>query len=150
MSSDIHPHLAANDHPHHVASDTVVSCDDTVRAARITADGPRLGSGELIPGVASLVTVLLLSRRPRAIFWAVWAVIITTLEGEFRVWSVTHIGKKVREHMPALTDFYPPRTVVLEPFVRWVIAAAQHLAPDEIFRVLFGSGHRSIVTGKGG
>lgn len=83
-------------------------------------------------GSLASVVSLLFSRRPPAIVWRVWPVIIDAVDGEFK-WSWPHIGQKVLERQPSITDDYSTPAVVKELWMARIGAAVFHLCPSMVF-----------------
>ena len=76
---------------------------------------------------------MLNTRRPSAIFRAVWAVVVEPVYGVRPFWFRPHIGQKIPRVMPALANLYSSSAI---PRIIWlirVVTSAHHLHPNAKF-----------------
>jgi hypothetical protein len=88
------------------------------------------------PATAKLspVPILLTSGRPVAIIRRVVAVIVTSLQHHFRMWSQAHVFEKCKERISPLRAYlYASFAVTLVVSIFGVFAATDHRAPSVVF-----------------
>ena len=87
-----------------------------------------------LSGLSRVATVssLFFHRRPPAIFHAIVSIVIDSINAVSVGWWMTHVGKKILECLPTITDGYTAVSVV-QPALRTVAtASAAHCFPDTI------------------
>lgn len=85
--------------------------------------------------ILGLIIALFDARRPSAIIWGVWAIIVDTVNTVFRRRPCAHIGIEVFERVtPTVADGDSPTTIFAVRSIVGLIAANIQLCPGVIFR----------------
>src|SRR4051812_45911248 len=80
------------------------------------------------------VPVLFRLRRPAAIAWLVWAVVILSLDGVSRGWLLAHVREEIYKRLPPpITDGNATPAIAGVAGVTWVAASLNHVAPGQVF-----------------
>ena len=80
---------------------------------------------------ATLIIILNLARRPTAILWSVWAIIINSVQGFANV-RMSHVFIKILKTLPSHAESYPSTAIVRVPTIMRIIAALFHISPNSI------------------
>lgn len=87
--------------------------------------------------VVALINALLFSRRPSAILWGIWAVVIDAFNAVFGSGPAPHVSKELFERFfPAITNKNPAPAVVFIRLVGRIAAAFSHVHPGYVFRAV--------------
>jgi len=139
------PNITTNDHPDHVATNTIFGCDNSVRPSRVVTDGRYLFSSKFVPAVSSFVQKLYTSVKcPNAIRRKVPTIVVYTLKSNLPFWTGwtwSHIGKKIYKSFwarPAFANRKTATSVVAIAGVARVAAASVYQVPN---KVLWSLGH---------
>lgn len=112
--------------------------------------------------ISSPVPALLFCRRPTAIPRLVVAVVIDTVDAVLAGWARPHVGDKICNVSPSLTDGDSTTTIVVIAFVEKVVAASKYFSPNKIlvaiiqpmtpqkFRACFGASASATFCVPGG
>ncbi len=96
-------------------------------------DAMRLAVVRVIPSRAP-VDGLFFSRGPTTIFFAVWTIVIDTINAVFQGRNFSHIGKEVfKGFTPAITHNYSTSSPTWKNRIIGIVATCQHAAINRIF-----------------
>lgn len=85
------------------------------------------------------IFVLLRQCGPSTIQWSIISIVVFSIQCQFRLWSRTHIGKKISEIFPASAHFNPSASPIFPFIVVWICATLNHASPYLIFMCLLSS-----------
>jgi len=112
MPLDIWPRFSSKDHSHHVASDIVIGCNNSIWSSSVISNIASLFRGEFPPS-RSVFSLFFAICRPDTIRRMISSIIVYAFNGDMpfgtaRSWS--HVSKKILESVgsrPTLTNGYP-------------------------------------------
>jgi hypothetical protein len=82
--------------------------------------------------VSSSVALLFTSCGPTAIFRAIRAIVVNSVNRVVFTWLFPHIGKKVLKFLPSFANINPSASVVVKKLVFRVAAPASHTTPSAV------------------